>query len=175
MIHLSKHERVEAVTRKHWLVLLKDSIGLLIIYVLPFIIYWYFFDSAVTIDFLIDKIYLNPSPSILVFTVSAWTLLSWVKLFSIWTDYYLDVWFITNKRIIDIEQKGFFRREISTFKMERIQDITIEIDGVIATFFNFGNIHVQTAGESQKFIMEGIGRPKHVKDIIMRQTDKVIK
>ena len=174
MIHLSKNEKVEAVIRKHWLVLLGDSIGLIIIYVVPFIIYWYFFDSTITMDFLIDKIYFNPSPSILVFAVSAWTLLAWAKLFAIWTDYYLDVWFITNRRIIDIEQKGFFHRDVSTFRMERIQDVTVEIRGIIATLLNFGDIHVQTAGESQEFIIKGIGRPKHVKDIIMRQTDKFV-
>lgn len=175
MIHLSKNERVEAVIRKHWLILLRDSFGLIVIYIIPFIIYWYFFDSAVTIDFLVDKIYLNPAPSVLVFTASVWTLLAWVKLFGIWTDYYLDVWFITNKRIIDIEQKGFFNRDISTFRMERIQDVTVEIRGIIATLFDLGNIHVQTAGESQEFIIKGIGRPKYVKDIIMRQTDKVVR
>lgn len=175
MIHLLKDERVEAVIRKHWLVLLGDSIGLIILYVIPFIIYWYFFDSAVTIDFLIDKIYFNPSPSVLVFAVSAWTLLAWAKLFAIWTDYYLDVWFITNRRIIDIEQRGFFNRNVSTFRMERIQDVTVEIKGIVATLLNFGNIHVQTAGESQEFIIKGIGRPKYVKDIIMHQTDKVVR
>ncbi|MDP6387725.1 MAG: PH domain-containing protein [Candidatus Pacebacteria bacterium] len=175
MIHLSKDERVEKVIRKHWLILFGDSIGLIILYIIPFLIYWYLFDSTITVDFLIDKIYFHPSPSILVFTVSAWTLLAWAKLFAIWTDYYLDMWLITNKRIVDIEQKGFFNRDISTFRMERIQDITVEIKGVIATLLNFGNIHVQTAGESQEFIIKGIGRPKYVKEIIMRQADKVAK
>lgn len=175
MIRLLKSERVEAVIRKHWLVLLGDSIGLIIIYIIPFIIYWYFFDSAITIDFFIDQIYYNPTPSVLVFAVSAWTLLAWAKLFSIWTDYYLDVWFITNRRIVDIEQKGFFNRDVSTFRMERIQDVTVEINGIIATLLNFGNIHVQTAGESQEFIIKGIARPKHVKDIIMRQSDRAVR
>jgi uncharacterized membrane protein YdbT with pleckstrin-like domain len=175
MIHLLKEERIEAVIRKHWLVLLGDSIGLVIIYIVPFVIYWFIFDSTITANFLIDKIYYNPTPSILVFIVSAWTLLAWTKLFAIWTDYYLDIWFITNRRIIDIEQKGFFNRDVSTFRMERIQDVTVEIKGIVATLLNFGDIHVQTAGESQKFIIKGIGRPKHVKDIITWQADKVVR
>lgn len=175
MIHLSENEKIEAIIRKHWLILLRDGVGLIIIYIIPFIIYRYFFDDTMTINLLFDKIYYNFSPSVLIFAVSAWTLIVWIKLFAVWTDYYLDVWFITDKRIVDIEQKGFFNRDVSTFRMERIQDVTIEVKGIIATLFDFGDIHVQTAGESREFIIKGIGRPKQVKEIIMRHSDKVIK
>jgi len=175
MIKLSQDERIRAVVRKHWLVLLRDSFGLIVFYIIPFIVYWYFFDNTITPKILVEQIYTNPSLSVLIFAVSAWTLIVWVKLFAIWIDYYLDVWFITNKRIVDIEQKGFFRREISTFRMERIQDVTVEVSGIIQTLLDIGNIHVQTAGESQEFIIKGIGHPKKIKEIIMRQSDKVVK
>ena len=59
--------------------------------------------------------------------------------------------------------------------MERIQDVSINIKGIIATFLDFGDIHAQTAGESQKFIIKGIRRPKQIKEIIMKLSDKVIK
>ena len=172
---LYKDEKIIAVIRKHWFILLRDSFGLIVIYIVPFIAYWYFFDNTITPKILIDKIYTNFTPSIMIFTISSWTLIIWIKLFAIWTDYYFDVWFITNKRIIDIEQKGFFRREVSTFRMERIQDVSINIKGIIATFLDFGDIHAQTAGESQKFIIKGIRRPKQIKEIIMKLSDKVIK
>lgn len=175
VIKLFNDEKIKAVVRKHWFILLRDSFGLIVLYITPFIIYWYFYDNALTPEILTEKIYKNHSPSIFVFAISAWTLVAWVKLFAIWIDYYLDVWFITNKRIVDIEQKGFFRREISTFRMERIQDVTIEVSGIVQTLLDIGNIHVQTAGESQEFIIKGIGNPKRVKDIIVRQSDKVVR
>lgn len=172
---LSKDEKIIATIRKHWFILLRDIFGLIVIYIIPFVAYWYFFDNIITPKILIDKIYTNFTPSIMVFAVSSWTLVIWVKLFAVWTDYYLDVWFITDKRIIDVEQKGFFKREVSTFRMERIQDITIDTKGIIATFLDFGDIHAQTAGESREFIIKGISRPKQTKEIIMKQSDKVIK
>ena len=175
MVNLAQDEKIKTTVRKHWLVLLRDSFGLIILYIVPFIVYWYFFDNTITPNILIEKVYTNPSPSVLIFVVSAWTLIAWVKLLAIWMDYYLDMWLITNKRIIDIEQKGFFKREISTFRMERIQDVTVEINGIIQTLLDFGNIHVQTAGESQKFIIKGIGRPKQIKELIMRTSDAVVK
>lgn len=173
MIHLDKNESIEEVIRKHWFILLRDSIGIIAIFIIPFFIYRYFAGTEIGFGF-IEDIYFDPKPSTLVFAASAWGLITWTKLLAIWTDYYLDVWFITNKRIIDVEQKGFFHREVSTFRMERIQDITVEIRGIIPTFLNFGDIHVQTAGQSQEFIIKGIPRPKYVKEVILRQADKVV-
>ena len=174
IINLSPDEKIEITLRKHYFVLLRNIFGLIILYIAPFIIYFYFFDNTIIAKFFYNKIYANQSISVTIFAISIWTLIIWVKLFAIWTDYYLDVWFITNKRIIDIEQKGFFRREISTFRMERIQDITIEIKGLLQTFLDFGDIHVQTAGESQEFIIRGIGHPKQIKEMIMRQSDIIL-
>ena len=44
--------------------------------------------------------------------------------FRAWLDYYLDIWVITDERIVNIEQKGLFSREISTQQLYRIQDVT---------------------------------------------------
>jgi len=73
-------------------------------------------------------------------------LILWLLFFFRWTDYYLDVWVLTNKRIFDVEQKGFFSRSMSVFRLERIEDITININGILATFLKYGDIHIHTAG-----------------------------
>ena len=96
-----------------------------------------------------------------------------MRVAGVWTDYYLDVWMVTDKRVIDIEQKGFFHRQTSVFRIERIQDVTVETHGIVATLLNFGDIHVQTAGEGQEFIMRGIANPKYVRRVILRQQDRV--
>jgi len=96
-----------------------------------------------------------------------------MRAIGIWTDYYLDVWTVTDKRIIDQEQQGLFHRRTSVFRIERIQDVTIEVRGIVATLLNFGDIHVQTAGEAQEFIMYGIAHPKYVREIILEQLDRV--
>jgi len=75
------------------------------------------------------------------------TLFVWNTFFILWLDYYLDVWIVTNERIINIEQHGFFSRKVSELKLTKIQDVTSEIIGVIPSLLNYGNIYVQTAGE----------------------------
>ncbi len=80
-------------------------------------------------------------------------------IFSAFIDYYLDVWIVTDQRIINIEQKGLFNREIAEQGLDRIQDVSAIQKGVLQTFFSFGDIHVQTAGEIQRFIFQQISHP----------------
>ncbi len=77
-------------------------------------------------------------------------------------DYHLDVWIVTTKRIINIEQKGLFNRFISEHELEKIQDVTAEQKGVLATFLSFGNVLVQTAGEVPMFIFRQVDNPFEV-------------
>src|SRR4030042_6750597 len=60
--------------------------------------------------------------------------------FNSFIDYYLDVWIVTNKRIINIEQKGLFHREIAEHNLDKIQDVTGLQKGIFSTFFSFGDV-----------------------------------
>ena len=66
--------------------------------------------------------------------------------FVVWTDHYLDNLILTTHRVIEVEQKGLFSREVSSFRLDRVQDVTTEVSGILPTMFNFGDVHVQTAG-----------------------------
>lgn len=79
--------------------------------------------------------------------------------FNSFIDYYLDVWIVTNKRIINIEQKGLFHREIAEHNLDKIQDVTGSQKGIFSTFFSFGDVHIQTAGEVQRFIFRQVDNP----------------
>ena len=105
-----------------------------------------------------------------VFIYSVWLLASWVCFAIQWTNFSLDVWYVTQRRIIDVEQKGIFHREISNLRFDKIQDISIEVTGFIATMLNFGDIHVQTAAEdSSDFFMHNARNPERVRKIIFSQ------
>ncbi len=79
------------------------------------------------------------------------------------TDYWLDVWIVTNERIINSEQKGLFNRVVSEVNLNQIQDITSEQVGLIGTFLTFGNVYVQTAAERERFMFKNIDNPDDVK------------
>jgi len=103
-----------------------------------------------------------------VLITTVWLLLVWIAGFMIWTDYYLDVLILTNKKIVDIEQQGLFAREVSSLPLGKIQDVTVGTQGILATFFHFGNLKIQTAGASPEIIVRYLRDPSGVKEEIMR-------
>ena len=171
MITLAQDERIIHTIRKHWFILVVRTVELLFFLILPIALYFFLTGSALPLEEVSLELTL-PLP-LLIFAISLLTLMVWMRFFSLVTDIYLDSWTITNKRIIDIEQKGFFNRQVSSFRIERIQDVTTDINGIIATFLDFGDIHVQTAGDNQEFIIRGVPNPKAIKQNILKEVDRV--
>lgn len=172
MIDLAKDEKILLVIHRHWFVLAMRIFVVIFIYFFPFAIYLYIESKGFMFD-----------PTVLTFRLEApvfflgaviWTLLVWMRIFADFTDHYLDGWVVTDKRIIDVEQKGFFSRTVSSFRMERIQDVTVEIHGIIATLLDFGDVHVQTASEDYDFIIRDAPKPKSLKKRILEESDNIM-
>ena len=81
--------------------------------------------------------------------------------------YTLDNWIVTTKRIIDSVQNGFFHRSVAELQLDKIQDVSYKVEGLIPTFFNYGTVEIQTASKGNKFLFEQVSDPQRVKDIIM--------
>ena len=81
-------------------------------------------------------------------------------------NYWLDMWIITNQRIIDVEHQALFHRQVSEFSTARVQDITVEVEGVFASLLGYGDVSIQTAGE-QSFSIKRVANPELVKNAIM--------
>ncbi len=166
MLNLENGEKIILEVRKHWFVFLGNVAGFLLGIFLPII--FYVLALIFLPDILRQKIL--DYKSLIIFIYSMWLLGVWVLFFIQWTNYYLDVWYITQKRIIDVEQKSIFHREISNLRFDKIQDISIEVRGFIATMLNFGDIAVQTAAEdSSDFVMINARDPQRIRKIIFNQ------
>ena len=156
----------------HWFYFIAYIFGLLIALILPFILYIFIADTTILAGDV--TIPLTVPTSVGWFLASAWMLIIWMQLGTAFSDYYLDGWIVTNKRIMDIEQRSFFSRQVSSFRMERIQDVTTDIHGIIATLLNFGEVHVQTAGDNREFVMKHAPNPREIKQVILGESDKSI-
>ena len=99
-----------------------------------------------------------------------WWLVLWIGAFNLFTQYYLNHWVITNLRIVRIRQHGFFAREVASFHLIRVQDVTTEVNGIFADLLGYGHVRVQTAGtDSKHFVMDGIDDPQGMRDMIMSE------
>jgi len=157
MIELEPGEKIVLKVRRHKLGLIFESMFLFLFLVLPPLLFWVS-ERAVVIK--------GNDLALFVSLYSLVLLIAWMIFFVIWTRYYLDVLIITDKRIIYVDQKGFFSREVATLNLDKIQDITITISGILATFLDFGTVKIQTAGESTEFIMRDVPEPSKIKSII---------
>ncbi len=117
----------------------------------------------------------KPNSGVFLFIESFFLMILWAISSLIWIDYYLDVWIVTNRRIVNIEQKGLFSRVVSELELKKIQDITTDVKGIIKTFLNYGDLFIQTAAEKERFLFHNIPDPYEVKDLIMKLQKKVEK
>lgn len=168
MIDLHESEHIIKVVRKHWFIFLGKVLGLAFGAAIPLLILF--------LHDLVPEFNLMPSPAtgMLLFFYLLWLFLLWMTFVYIWTDYYLDVWVVTNERLFSVDQKGLFNREVSIMGLERVQDVTTEVPGFIATIFGFGNIYAQTAGEQTRFGMHGISNPLKLKSLIEETVSKSV-
>lgn len=109
------------------------------------------------------------------FLLSFYILSIWYFFFKALTDFYLDTWIVTDHRILDIHQLGLFKRDISELRLSKIQDVTVKVEGLLPTFFNYGTVIIQTAAEVPEFKFEQISSPQRVKDKILQLYDQFIK
>jgi len=162
MIAFKSGEKIISEIRRHWIVMLNNVLVSALLAFVPVIVY-------IILDELEIISLTGATTSLFIFLTSSWLLLLWTFFYVAWTNYYLDVLVLTNKRLIDIEQKGLFNRNMSELRWENVQDITVEVSGFLATLLDFGNVHVQTAATSKEFIMKTVPRPYKIKDEILKQ------
>jgi hypothetical protein len=157
--NLNPNEQIVLIVRKHWIAIVGQIVSLVIVVIIPLLI-------LLAFPFLIPNfpgwqtghlIYLYT----LVYAILL--MVSWVTFFFAWTEYHLDLWVVTTHRIFLVEQRGMFYREVSSLTLDKIQDLTIDINGFLPTMLKFGKIFVETAGEHRKFSFPNAKNPEAIK------------
>jgi hypothetical protein len=170
-IQMEKDEEVLLMVRKHWFVILAELSGIVILIMLPFVALFGF--ALFNGTFAAMGINLYEFANVIGFAVATWLLLSLLGGFTIWTHYYLDLWIVTDRRIILVDQIHFFSRNVSVFRLERMQDIEYTIKGIIPTLLNFGSLKAQTAGAHESnFNSTGLPDPRGLQSTIQHAMDQ---
>ena len=158
-------EKIMRIVHRHWFVILFQFFFILFAVVL-------IAGSFFLLESLFPGTVKSLGKEIVRFLETTFLLFIWFYAFLVWIDYYLDTWIITNERIINIEQKGLFSREISELRLENIQDVTTEVGGFLPTILNFGYVYIQTAAERERFIFEQVPDPYTIKNLAMQLSEK---
>jgi len=150
------NEHLITFVRPHWLYLLKSMSLFALMFALPIGAY-YIISETFPILLEVELLYV-----IAVFTATLYYLVTFLLLYNQFIDYHLDIWIVTNMRIIAIVQNNIFNRTISEHKLDVIQDVTANQKGLLQTMLNFGDVLVQTAAEKEKFHFNDVPNPFEV-------------
>ena len=80
--------------------------------------------------------------------------------------WYFNISLVTNIRVVDIEFSGLVYKDVASTKLSLVQDVSYSQIGVIRTFFDYGNILVQTAGTLDNFDFDSAPQPENVVHLI---------
>lgn len=157
-------ERTLYRTRSHPIVFLFSILPHSVLLTVPLIVFVVLSTNGIALPYSEMELF----PMITVMVLSLYYLYVLLLILYTFFDYFLDIWTITDHHIINIEQKSMFLRTTSKQELERVQDVTSEIKGIFGTFFNYGNVKVQTAGAQERIVFEKISMPQTVVDVILR-------
>jgi uncharacterized membrane protein YdbT with pleckstrin-like domain len=168
-IKLEKDEKMLRVVRAHWWIIFTQLFSIAIVALLPLValLVWPLITEATG-----TTTFLRVQSSVFWIGYLFWLLASLAVAMNTLTNYYLDLWAITDRRIVSIDQQGFFRRRLSSFRLERLQDMNITVTGIIPTLLNYGTIEAQTAGGSnEEFMTHNMPDPRGLKALIIHAAD----
>ncbi len=89
--------------------------------------------------------------------------------------WFYNVYIVTNERIIDVDFVGLLSKNVNVCQLNKIEDVNYSQRGMLASFFNYGDVIVETASkqnvpnardESSAFTFESIAYPDKVVAVI---------
>ena len=162
-IHRKSYETIVYKLRPHLIVTIPAIFALTLFIILP--IFMYFFARTNT-----PQIFENaPLITALTLLISVYCLAIGLFSYTYFVNYYLDIFIVTNDRLLHIEQHGIFSRTISEVDLYKIQDVTSTVHGFFPSLLNYGSLLIQTAGAIDKFSIDNIPNPeslrRHIVDL----------
>ncbi len=157
--------------RRHWLVFTRIVLFYLVLLLLPLVVRYVvqnYYPGVLDVIFsggLLEALFR--------LGVSLYFLAVWVFFWSAWVDYYLDLWVVTNERVIKFEQDGLFNRTVAELRLLKVQDVSATTRGLLSTFLNFGEVRLETAGEESEltFTFHQVPGPSVVSEKILHLAD----
>lgn len=80
--------------------------------------------------------------------------------------WYFNIYIVTNKRIVDIDFLHLLYKEFSEARLDKVQDLNFRSGGIFAAFFDYGDVYVETAGETPNIEFLTVPMPAKVVETI---------
>jgi hypothetical protein len=146
-------ERILVLLRTHPITLLKQVITIGVAAAFPLFTHWTFFANFLPASYITA---INLGWYMLTFSYALATFLIW----------FYSVYIITDERIIDVDFLSLLYKDVSSAKIDAIQDISSKTSGFLASIVNYGTVYIQTAGEAPEIQFENIPQPAKIASLL---------
>ena len=96
----------------------------------------------------------------------------WTILAVQWTNYYLEMFVVTDRHIFYTTQVNFTERTVSQWNIHDVSHATVHVGGLVESFFNYGSITIEGRDENIPVTVGGIPDPEYVAAVILKQDDR---
>ncbi|MCR4313667.1 MAG: PH domain-containing protein [Candidatus Uhrbacteria bacterium] len=76
------------------------------------------------------------------------------------------VFLITDRRVVDYDQRGFFYRIVMEARFEQMDEVSVQVKGIVATLLRYGTLRLKLRGAAADIEIERVKHPEHLADLI---------
>lgn len=131
IIRLRENERIVKVVRHPLIVILPNLIIGFLILLLNFFVMFYLFMQGIW-------------GIVIFFAILVVVAFYLLRLVFLWKR---NLFIITNRRVVDIEQRGFLEQHVLEFSYDQIKEINSKVKGVFASIFKLGSVRLELKSE----------------------------
>lgn len=96
----------------------------------------------------------------------AWYLVLFGSILNGFLAWYFRIFIVTDHRLIDVDFTSMFHKDITSAKLEDIQEVNFITSGMMASLIDFGTVYIQTSSAIAKVEFESVPHPAEVTMII---------
>lgn len=151
-------EEIYLATRPHWVNNISWIVAAIFMLFVPLFFHYFSF--------------LNFFPSQYQFSaVLFWYLFTFIFAFEKFLGWYFNVFLVTNERVVDIDFKNMLNKHFAEADLSAIQDVSSSVKGLLGTFFNYGDVLIQTASEINQINFEKVPNPEKIIKLLKELRD----
>ncbi len=155
------HHGSMIIWRKHWIVLVRQ--------VWRWFVALFFLTLVLVVYALVPGIQIIPA-GVHLFVGLILLLIFLGGLIWEWADWRNDIYAVTDTHVIDSERLPLGLRERSTTApLDQVQDVKIDVPGIMGWLLDFGDVKVETAGKSGQMNFHSVRSPRQVQEKIFQR------
>ena len=153
--HLEEGEEILFAVHKHWIEIFKQVLEISFFgFAIPWGLYLMGFNT-----------------SFFFWAAVLWSAMAYIRFLYVLTDWYADVWLITNMSVINIEWNGFFNNIAGRTNFNDIEGAAYEIKGFWGTMLRYGDMALKVMS-GNNLVMKNVTNPKKAELAIAQYQDK---